>query len=240
MKKFLALISLVVPLLLCAQGLRVPDNDRILKQILDPSSPRYYPALMMRYENSDRTLSADDYHYLYYGFAYQENYRPLEPMPAADNMLMILDMAPEPDSTQCMKLIEYGRRAVGEDPFNPAVLNMLAYAYTILGDTVRARDNAIKVERIIETIKASGTGLEERSPWAILAFSHADAVLGSMGLDAKKRRVVSRTVEFIDTGVRNPATGYFFDFGRAYWVKPEKTDKPEKRGWEINGIKVKR
>lgn len=240
MKKILLAVILLLPVALCAQELRAPDNDRILMEILDAASPHYYPHLMSRYMKGDRALTAEDYHYLYYGYAYQASYAPLEPQPAVDDMLMVLERSSEPDSLQCVNLIGYGREAMKSDPFNPVTLNLIAFAYTILGDTVEARNYAIRVERVLGTIKSSGTGLTERSPWVVLAFSHTDAVLASMELQVKTRRVVSRTVEYVEPRVlKGKEKGYYFDFGRAYWNKPERTPEPQKRGWEINGIKVK-
>ena len=66
--------------------LRVPDEDDILAQTLNQASPYYYPELMMRYVIGDSTLTAEDYHDLYYGYAYDANYRPLENIPDTDEV----------------------------------------------------------------------------------------------------------------------------------------------------------
>ncbi|MDR2886164.1 MAG: DUF4919 domain-containing protein [Rikenellaceae bacterium] len=240
MKKILVLLMLCLPLALFAQKYRVPDNDSIFTQIHDASSPYYYPTLIGRYMKGDRSLTTDDYHYLYYGYAFQPGYSPMDPLPGMDNILMVLELTPEPDSLGCARIIANGRRVMERDPFNPAALNLVAYAHTIIGDTVSARTNAICVENILRTIRRSGSGVSERSPWAILAFSHGEDVVSSLGLQVTSRRVVSRTVEYLDIGHREgKIKGFFFDYSRVYWNKPETTPEPQIQGFSINGIKVK-
>ena len=40
---------------------KIPDEDDILRKIMDSSSPYYYTSLMMRYNNLER-LTEDEYH----------------------------------------------------------------------------------------------------------------------------------------------------------------------------------
>ena len=69
--KRLLLLSLLVPALAAAG---VPDEDMILDRTMDAQSAFYYPALMMRYNAGDETLTDEDYHYLYYGYDYRDEY----------------------------------------------------------------------------------------------------------------------------------------------------------------------
>lgn len=234
-------LLLLLPLLLCIQALKAPDNEAILRATLDASGDHYYPALMQRYADGDQQLTGEDFYYLYYGYAYRDEYRPLTRISEADSILMILEHAPEPDSLQCLEIVRLAEQVILHDPFSPLNLNMMAYAYTILGDVEAAQLNAWRAARILEVIKASGTGISERSPWAVLSFEHAEDVIKSMNLLPTSRRVVSRTVEYIDVGLRGQGRtkGYFFDFSRAYWNKPEQLPEPQRGGWMINGIKIK-
>ena len=65
--KRLLILWLLLPLLSAA---KVPVESDIKARIEDPASGQYYPNLRLRYEQADSTLTADDYHYLYYGYAY--------------------------------------------------------------------------------------------------------------------------------------------------------------------------
>lgn len=221
---------------------RVPDNDLILKSIIDSGSEYYYPSLMMRYEMGDTTLTLDDYHYLYYGYAFQENYKPLEPIPAEDRLLMALERSTDGNELQAYELISSAAEVMKYDPFSPKNINFLIYAYQTVGDTINARINADRLDKVLATIESSGTGLKESMPMHVLWFSHATDIIGTKGLRIKNRMVRSRTVEYIAlTEKDGNVKGYFFDFGRMYWRKPDKPQR-EKRvdGFEINGIKVGR
>ena len=64
--KNLLLTLLLLPALAAA---KVPVEEDIVAKTSDPDSPFYYTSLMMRYNAGDETLTDEDYHYLYYGYA---------------------------------------------------------------------------------------------------------------------------------------------------------------------------
>ena len=58
---------------------------------------------------------------------------------------------------------------------------------------------------------------------------------------AGKEKVISRTVAWMPPLVKQKGVkGYYFDFGRIYWYKPDKLPEKRSNGWEINGIPLKR
>ena len=85
MKRLLS-FALLLPALAVA---KVPVEEDILDRITDTSSPYYYTGLMMRYNAGDETLTDEDYHYLYYGYAYQDAYKPLNTNPDLDRVLLL-------------------------------------------------------------------------------------------------------------------------------------------------------
>ena len=107
--KRLLLLLLLVPALAAA---RVPDEDMILDRTMDAQSAFYYPALMMRYNAGDATLTDEDYHYLYYGYAYRDDYKPLAVNPDLDKMLMLASgIDPDkPDRTALETMVSVGER----------------------------------------------------------------------------------------------------------------------------------
>ena len=111
--------------------LLIPDEDDIIHQTLSTSSPYYYTNLMLKYLNGTTPLTNLEYHYLYYGFTYQEDYRPFTENTALDRMLLIISgiNPDQPTVMQLEALIENGIAALEVDPFNPKVLNIMAYAY---------------------------------------------------------------------------------------------------------------
>ena len=117
---------------------------------------------MLRFQVGDTTLTLNNYHYLYYGFAYQEEYKPLNVNPEMDRFLLLasgLD-AENPNVDTLRRLIAVGNDALKYDPFNIKVWNMLAFAYGALGETENERKAYDRVEKIVATIKATGSGVK--------------------------------------------------------------------------------
>lgn len=223
---------------------KIPDEDDILDRTLDSSSPFYYPSLMMRYNNLD-TLSEDDYHYLYYGYAYQENYKPLATNRAVDMLYeSLMGLDPEAVTDEEMRqVISICNEAMKVDPFNPTVLNMMVFAYGALGDKAKEEAYFRHLNGILETIKASGDGRSEKYPMHILMFSHAVDVVASMDLTGKRAEIISREVEYIPLiePVKAPdgkkIRGFYFDYSRIYRNKPDDVTFKKKRTWQFNNLK---
>lgn len=239
MRRFLLLFTLLIPLLGWA---KIPDDDDILRKIMDSESPYYYTNLMMRYENFER-LSDEEYHYLYYGYAFHENYKPTATNSAVEDLYasMIGMNAERPDSKQLDYIISVCNEAMLTDPFSPTVLNMLVYAYGMRGDKVREQAYFYHLQGILETIKSSGDGRSERYPMHIIMFSHAVDVVASMGVSAKRPEIVSRSVEYIplEEPRRVPdgkIKGFYFDYSRIYRNKPEDVTFKKKRTWQFNNL----
>ena len=76
----------------------------------------------------------------------------------------------------------------------------------------------------------------------VLAFSHAADLVYARGQQIKRREVVSRTAEFVFLETKDALgnQGYYFDFSRVYWVKPDAEPQvKEKRGWALNNVPIK-
>ncbi|MFI3269548.1 MAG: DUF4919 domain-containing protein [Rikenellaceae bacterium] len=225
-------------------GAAVPIEAEIIRQTTNSQSENYLPNLMLRFMEGDTTLTAANYHYLYYGFAYSEDYKPLSSNPYMDKFLLLASSldADKPDPITLRDIIMTGRDALKYDPFNLKVWNMLAYGYGALGDKTRERDAYDKVERIIETIKATGSGVKERSARHILMFDHALDLLAADNLLHGKAMVISRTVEYVpfmspQVVVGEKIKGMYFDFGRIYWNKPDSVTYKRERSWQFNNLK---
>ena len=240
MRKLLILL-LALPL---AAAANVPVEDDIVDRTMSSESPYYYPNLMLRYNAGDTTLTADDYHYLYYGYALQDSYKPLATNPDLDRTLLIASrIDPEkPLIDDVEALISAATDARKKDPFSPKLLNLMAFAYGALGDTIQEKAYYDRTQKVIRTIEESGDGLTQKTPRHILMFDHALDVLASQGLPAGKSRVISRTVEFVPlvsayTVDDKKVKGYYFDFGRIYRNKPDGYTYKRDRTWQFNNLK---
>lgn len=238
MKRILILLLALLPIATMAQ--RVPDNEAILARTIDNSTPYYYPRLMERYIHGDTTLTLDEYHLLYYGFAFADNYRPLENDPARIDVLEVFVATETPDSTQLLQLVEAAERLMHSDPFSPQNLNILTFAYGKLGNRYMERVCYDRFTKVMQTIESSGTGRREDSPWHVLTFQHAADFTAWRGGEINNRQVRSRSVEYIQLRVKDADgnRGYYFDFSRVYMKRPE-TEKPkEERKWKLNDMPI--
>lgn len=238
MKRSIILSLVLLPLFAMA---KVPDEADIKAKIQDAASPFYYPNLLLRYEQADSTLTDADYHYLYYGYAYQPEYEPLNSDPALDRIYDLLSHlnADRPDPDDLESLIENGRASLKHDPFSPQVLNFVAFAYALQGDEIRAARYSDRMNRILQTIASSGDGRTEKSPYHILMFQHALDLMATNGLEHGDARIVSRTVEYIPLLKKdeNGRRGYYFDYSRIYRNKPSNPAPKAERTWQFNNLK---
>ena len=221
--------------------LYVPDEEDILDKTLATSSPYYYTNLMLKYRNGTEPLSDLEYYYLYYGYAYQEGYRPFVENRALDDMLSVMaGINPDnPTVGQLERLVEYGVEAMELDPFNPKVLNIMAFAYGALDDPERERLYFNHLNGILGAIERSGTGLKEESPWHVLMFSHAYDVVAAKGYSYNEARIISRTTEFVPLvrKAHDKTKGFYFDYSRVYRNKPDDVVLKRDRTWQFNNLK---
>ena len=216
-----------------------PNNDRIFAAINDVNSPFYYPNLMLRYKEG-KSMSEEEYHYLYYGYAYQPSYKPLEVNPSMTRVqeIMARISIDTPSVHDIDELIAAGIAAMEHDPFSPTLINILVYAYGASGDNVRELAYSEHLRGVLKTIEQSGDGLKEKSPMHIIMFSHGTDYIASKSIGYRKGQIMSRTVEFVPFDApRNKVKGYYFDYSRIYWNKPEKYTFKRERTWQFNNLK---
>ena len=218
---------------------QTPNNDLIFANISNVESPFYYPNLMLRYKEG-KPMSAEEYHHLYYGFAFQPEYKPLEVNSSMTRMqeVMARISIDTPTVRDIDELIAAGIAAMEIDPFSPTLLNILVYAYGTSGDKIRERAYAEHLNGILRCIEQSGDGLKEKSPMHIIMFSHGLDYIASKNIKYLKGRIISRTVEFVPFDFpREKVKGYYFDYSRVYWNKPDNYTFKRERTWQFNNLK---
>jgi hypothetical protein len=226
MRKILTITAALLATVGAAHSqLRVPNEEDILAKTMTPGSTHYYPRMMERYMAGDETLTNDDYFYLYYGYAYEPGFDARAPLPGEKEIADIFARQTQservylgqPTDDEARAIITAAQKNMTVDPFSPANINLMTFAYELTGDTLNARISADRFRKVVHTITSSGTGLRERSPWHILRYSHADDIIEARGLRVVNRQVRALDVEYIQVD-RNPegVRGYFFNFGRVY------------------------
>lgn len=216
-----------------------PNNDLIFANINNVDSPFYYPNLMLRYKEG-KPMSEEEYHHLYYGYAFQPAYKPLEANPSITRVqeIMARISIDTPSVHDIDELIAAGIAAMEHDPFSPTLLNIMVYAYGTSGDRVRELAYSDHLQGILNCIEQSGDGLKEKSPMHIIMFSHGLDYIASKGVEYRKSSIISRTVEFVPfTAPQNKVKGFYFDYSRVYWNKPENYTFQRERTWQFNNLK---
>ncbi len=237
MRKFL--VTLFALCLAVLASAKTPNNDRIFAAINDVDSPLYYPNIMLRYKEG-KTMTDEEYHHLYYGYAFQPSYKPLEVNPSMSRVqeIMARISIDTPSVSDIDELIAAGIAAMEHDPFSPTLLNILVYAYGTAGDKVREEAYANHLNGILRCIEQSGDGLKEKSPMHIIMFSHGTDYIASKNIKFLKGQIMSRTVEFVPFDFpRNKVKGYYFDYSRIYWNKPDNYTFKRERTWQFNNLK---
>ena len=244
---FTFILSIVVSAELTAQPTELstpmpPDDEHILAMTLNPDSPYYYPQLMMRYRDGDTTLTETDYYYLYYGYALTDDYQPLLPIPEEQQVLEAFQHAyADPSAENTSELMRHAENVMQKDPFSLSNINFMIFASGISGDTINERINYDRLTKLAAAISRSGTGTTESSPIYILRFSHANDLLGTMGLDIVKRLVVSRTTEYVsvaDPDGHRSNKGYYFDYSRIYSGHDDVPADAARKKWKINDYQL--
>lgn len=237
LKKIFTTVSALVAL--CSASAVTPNNDAIFAAITEVTSPYYYPNLILRYKDGVN-MSDMEYHHLYYGYAFQPEYKPLESnsaMTRVQNIMARLSID-TPSVNDIDELIAACIDAMERDPFSPTLLNIMVYAYGTSGDKVREAAYAEHLKGILRTIEQSGDGLKDKTPMHIIMFSHGLDYIASKGLKYLKGRIISRNIEFVPFDFpQKKVKGYYFDYSRIYWNKPENYTFKRERTWQFNNLK---
>lgn len=233
------IVILITLFAVASASAKTPNNDLIFANISNVDSPLYYPNLMLRYKEG-KPMSEDEYHHLYYGFAFQPEYKPLEVNPSMSRVqeIMARISIDTPSVHDIDELIAAGIAAMEADPFSPTLLNILVYAYGASGDRVRELAYSDHLNGILKCIEQSGDGLKEKSPMHIIMFAHGLDYIASKNINYLKGRIISRTVEFVPFDFpREKVKGYYFDYSRIYWNKPDNYTFKRERTWQFNNLK---
>ena len=237
MKRIIIILTALVAMV--SASAKTPNNDLIFANISNVDSPLYYPNIMLRYKEG-KPMTEDEYHHLDYGYAFQPEYKPLEANASMNRVqeIMARISIDTPSVHDIDELIAAGIAAMESDPFSPTLLNILVYAYGASGDKVRELAYSEHLNGILKCIEQSGDGLKEKSPMHIIMFAHGLDYIASKNIKYLKGRIISRTVEFVPFDFpREKVKGYYFDYSRIYWNKPENYTFKRERTWQFNNLK---
>ncbi len=215
-----------------------PQKPLVYKEIelevTHPSSNYYYPPLFERYEKGDTTLTVDDYRHLYYGYMFNDDYRPHTEPKYVDSLSVLLNKSQGAFTQESLvTAIRYLDSILVERPFSLKFLNLMTYVYS---EKVRDMDKALyyayKYNMILSAIFSTGSGVSSKSPWIVLYRVDAQTVLSTIGADVARRNYITANIEYYFLKERQgDVRGYYFDFHPIYTRRIEVNSK---RKMEVN------
>lgn len=206
-----------------ATAQKAPDLKAIKDSINNPNSRYFYPTLFARYQLIDSTLTASDYHYLYYGYPEQVNYMPLVDNSASLELENLMTKRSALSAADYARAISLCKATLEIEPFNLRDINALAYLYSQTDQSEKSAPLMHRLTMISQTITATGSGLSQEDPWWIIYFDHAIDLLDIMGYRHQVPIIVTRTIEFIPVAnmPKKGEQGYYFNFSEIYARKPD-------------------
>lgn len=190
---FLVLIAVISIQYAVAQSwqnkTRKPDYDAIEKTIKDTNSPFFYATLMKRYESGDTTLSTEDYRYLYYGSATNENYIAYGSPVAREKLNKVKDID---------KIIKLEKEALAEFPFNLRDIYNLYLKLDEKGEKEEAAIYYKKMMGIAQAIMSTGDGQTDSTAMYVVNVGHEYDMIGLLGYKFSGPQILIRKTETMD------------------------------------------
>lgn len=172
-----------------AQHISNIDMDSIAYAIKDSSSPNYYPLLLATFlKNQDTidiefdSLSAEGYMHLYYGWYFQDGYKPNAE--ETENESKFLDLY---HNNQYAEAIPFGELAVLESPVNIVLLHKLALAGNYTGNATVFWNYYRKYIRLLQAIKSSGDGKTANTAFVVINVYDEYEILSDLELKKDKQ-----------------------------------------------------
>lgn len=178
----LLLPLLLLPALLSSQDLEIePVNyKKVRKAIKKKKSPYYYPVLYQRYIDLDTSLSTLEFRYLYYGYSFQEGYKPYGIPALRDSLISYLERE-EPMQQELEVAGRIAGELLKESPFRLRETFIAAVAFEMSGNTKMSAVYYIFFQKQIEAIMSSGDGLSKETAFSVIYIPDEYEILDVLG-----------------------------------------------------------
>ena len=194
------------------------DFKTVRSAVTSKKSALYYPVLFERYRNNDTTLSHEEFRYLYYGYTFQDEYRPYA-VHDADSLVSNLMRKDNPTTEDFSVILGHCREILELHPFSTRILLTSAIACSRMGNTKEATLYYFKYRSILSAILSSGDGATEQSAWSVILISDEVELIRSLEFvpSGKQKMIAKSLCEFIyvmanDYGVE----GFYFDISQPF------------------------
>ena len=221
MKRFyLDLLAVLLSLSVNAQHFSYTRVDfrNIRSEVTNKRSVFFYPVLFERYRNNDTTLNREEFRHLYYGYPFQEGYRPYATHDAeiAVSDLLAKDALTEADFSA---ICRHCREILELHPFSARYLLTSAVACSRTGNAEGARIYYYKYHSVLNAILSSGDGATEQSAWSVILISDEYELIRSLGFNptGKQKMMAESRCDFIYVADNEyKIGGFYFDISRPF------------------------
>ncbi|MFI3239826.1 MAG: DUF4919 domain-containing protein [Bacteroidales bacterium] len=192
---------------------KVLDIDNIKALTTDPNSEYYYPTLVRDYMSNDTTLlSLNDFRYLYFGAAFQEDYNPYRSTLVENNPVQQLYYQDKHTAAECDSIIKYAELSLADNPMNLKQITFYIIALRERGKYARADLWEYRLRNLITAILSSGYGTED-SPWWIIYPVHEYNILNFMNYLATKHTDMGEDKDYLEITKqkRSDPDGFYFN-----------------------------
>lgn len=170
----------IVSLLVSASAIAQIDYETIRMQVTDKESQTYYPVLLDRFNQSDSTLSADDFTLLYYGAVFLSSYD-LYQIQEQEQKIRLANYDQE-----FLLAYELADQLLKNYPMSVQAYFEKAYACFNLKRFKEESYNNKRYKILIRTVLASGDGKSFETAFHANLPNDEYEVLKSLGLEIKE------------------------------------------------------
>jgi hypothetical protein len=192
MKKTI-LIQILVLITLTSFGQKTGIDLKEIKSIANTDT---YKKLLDRFISNDTTLSSDEYKVLYYGQAFQENYRPNSRHDSIRALNMYLNKGI--NSIDFNKVLNFTAQILKDFPFNIEQIYITGVIYDKLGGQDLSRLWFYKYSNLIKTILSSGDGKKPESAYIVTKITDEYSLLNALKLNVEKQSLIAKKEKWYD------------------------------------------
>ena len=169
------------------------DLNLIEKLTNDSTSEYYYNKLVIEFNNSPKFIDPLKAKYLYYGKLYTANYKMLQFNNGETKFNNLIN------NGWFKKAILVGEKILQEDPVNLDIISKLNFCYKKINGKENADTAAIKQSIIVNTILASGNGLEKDKAYKVVSIADEYTIMALLGVNGLSRQSLMQQNSAIDS-----------------------------------------
>jgi hypothetical protein len=184
--------SLPVLILLCLLGTSLafsqnsrhiaPDFEAIKAEIEDEESDMYYPVLLERFEDGDTSMTLDETRHFYFGYRFQEDYRPYG-RPSKMDALMKVVKQKNHKKKHFKKIVSYASQVLKEEPLNINAMSYKLYALRKTNQPERYVQLFSQMRIVFDAISSTGDGLTKETAYHVVYVAHEYNMLDYLEYD---------------------------------------------------------